>query len=469
MKKLNKLFLALAFTAAAITSKAQDISPVAFMRMNPYQLNTDVATDLPYYYCYFSVGMGNYGVRLQYPKIKLRNVFNFNSDGSPSTFDLLKFANGLSDNNSVAFNVNENLLNFGYRVGDGFISFRHNYRAQLTSEFGYSLFKLLVYGNTAFLGEDNATKANFSFDGQVYNEYALGYQLRINDHISVGARAKLLFGIANAKTDVFDLTLYTDPESYALHIRDDIGMRFSLPRLFTLTDDGLTMDGPFGLADFYHNPGFGFDFGIDYRINDRFSVAAAVNDLGFIKWSQNNMELIGKINDAGQFYDDNSFVFEGLDIDQLQLIVSDASYREMFLDTLKQYFGLQSDVTGNYTTSLPTSFLLRGGFDLNDYNRLSAQFQGTFRSDGFYPAMTFAYGGSFFEKIDVCATYTMMKGSFFNLGLGLGFNLGAFHIYGASSNVLSFGSSKIRDIQMGIVFNLREHSYKVGTTKPKYF
>jgi hypothetical protein len=470
MKKLNRLFLALALVMAVATSKAQEVSPVAFLRMNPYQTNTNVATDLPYY-CYFSVGVGNFGASIHYPRFRFRDLFNYNSDDSPSTFDLVNFAKGLSDQNSVALNLNENIWTFAYRVGDGMLSFGHNYRAQASSEFGYSLFKLLVYGNESLLGEDNATQVNFSFDGQAYNEYAVGYQLKINKHISVGARAKLLFGIANVTTDAFDLSFFTDPDTYALHIREDIGMRFSLPRLFELTDDGLTAGGPFGLADFYHNPGLGFDLGINYRINNRFSVAAAVNDLGFIKWNQNNMELVGKINDAGQFYDDDTFVFEGLDVDQLQLIVSDASYRRMFLDTLKEYFNFQLDETGGYRTSLPTSFLVRGSIDVNEHNRFSAQFQGCFRSDGFQPAVTLAYGGSFFDKIEVSGTYTMMKGSLVNVGVGLGFNLGAFHIYGATSNLFNIntGGSKWRDIQAGIVFNLREKSDKIGTTTPDYF
>jgi hypothetical protein len=48
--------------------------------------------------------------------------------------------------------------------------------------------------------------------------------------------------------------------------------------------------------------------------------------------------MTGNIGDAGQFYDDGDFLFNGLDVDQLQLITSDVAYRELFLDTLKQYF-----------------------------------------------------------------------------------------------------------------------------------
>jgi hypothetical protein len=464
MKELNRLFLVLAIIMAVATAKAQDVSPVAFLRMNPYQTNTNVATDLPYT-CYFSVGMGNFGANVQYPRFRLRDLFNFSFED----FDLIGFAKGLSDQNSISLNMNENLWTFGHKVGSGMLSFSHNYRVQATSEFGYSLFSLLVYG-TSLIGEDNATTVNFGINGQAYHEYAVGYQLRINKHLSIGTRAKLLFGIANIKTESFEMSFFNDPDTYALHIRENIGIRFSLPRLFQLTDDGLTMNGPFGLADFYHNTGIGFDVAVNYRINDRFSVATAVSDLGFINWSQNNMQLVGNVSDAGQFYDDGSFVFEGLSTDELQMIISDKSYRRMFLDTLKQYFDFRTEISDDYRSSLPTSFLLRGSFDLNEHNRFSAQFQGCFRSDGFRPAVTLAYGGSFFDKIEVSGTYTMMRGSLVNIGVGVGFNLGAFHIYGATSNLFSIntGNSKWRDIQAGIVFNLWDKDRQKGSYAPSY-
>lgn len=471
MKKSNQLFLTLALIMAVTTAKAQDVSPVAFLRMNPYQLNTDVATDLPYN-SYFSVGIGNFGMHFEHPRFRYRDLFNFDSNGKPLSFNLQSFANSLRQENSMVFSMNENLLNLGFKLGDGMISFRHNFRMFSTANFNDGLFELLTSGNGAFLGEDNPAIVHLDLDAQAYQEYALGYQLRINKNLSVGARAKLLFGVADIKTDAFDMKLYTDPATYALQIQENVGVRFSLPRLFNLTEDGLHLDGPFGLADFYHNAGFGLDLAADYRINNQFSMTVAVNDLGFISWNYNNMELDGHVSDAGHYYDDGSFVFNGLDINQLQLIVSDDSYREAFLDTLKQYFGMQLVPAERYTTMLPTSFLLRGSFDVDKSNCFSAQFQGCILGDGFHPAMTLAYGGSFFGKIDVSATYTIMRHSYTNIGVGIGFNLGAFHIYGATANLLrnfTIGDNKLLDFQMGIVFNLRNQSTGIGTTMPDYF
>ena len=76
---------------------------------------------------------------------------------------------------------------------------------------------------------------------------------------------------------------------------------------------------------------------------------------------------------------------------------------------------------------------------------------------GFRPAMTLAYSGSFFRMFDVCATYTMMRGSYANIGAGLAGNFGIFQIYATTNNVLGFfdpTNGQTLNAQVGVVFNL---------------
>ena len=65
MRKIKKWIVAVALIMATTVLKAQETSPVSFMRLNPYQTNTNVATDLPYY-AYFSPGVGNFSMNVQY-------------------------------------------------------------------------------------------------------------------------------------------------------------------------------------------------------------------------------------------------------------------------------------------------------------------------------------------------------------------------------------------------------------------
>lgn len=450
MKRFQIGLFILALMAFVPIMKAQDISPVSFMRLNPYQTNLNVATDLPYN-AYFSPGMGNVGVNLQYSQLGIRDLFK-------SGFNLSDLLDLLEDDNYISINLHHNLQTLGIRVGNGMLSYNHNFRVRGYASFNYCLFKLLAFGSMEFLGEDNPANVKFDLDTQAFHEYALGYQCNVTDWLSLGVRAKLVFGLFDITTDAFAMKLYTDPESNILYVNEDVRMCFALPRLFQLEEGQLTTQGPFGIRDFYHNSGFGLDLAASVRIGDRFIVTTAVNDLGYITWKENNMQLMGLVNEGGEYNAEGTVGFDGFDAEHLKLFFTDEEYRSAVLDTLNESFDFQTTSIGEYKTMLPTSFLMRGSFDLNEYNRFIAQFQGCFRGDSFRPAFTVAYNGCFFKKIDLCGTYTMMKGSYATLGLGLGFKFGAFQMYAASSNWLNLntGGSKVRNYQAGIVFSVGE-------------
>ena len=470
--KMSKLYRILWVLTLCLpwVARAQEVSPVDFMRMNPFQINSNPAADLPY----MSAGafaVGNLCLTQQNTGLRYDNLFDFDAQGRPKYLNPSKFANSLKENNSLAFNMKENVFFGGFRQKKGFLTVAYNINAQGLVGFDKGLFDLLAKGNSAFLGEDNPAKGNMGFNAQAYQEWAVGYQLNVTRKLSLGARAKLLFGGVNVNTDALSLKVVTDPDTYAIRIYEDIAMNLSLPAPARFENGKLLTNGHFAVGDLFKNVGFGLDLGAEYRFDEQFSMVAAVTDLGFIKWKNGTYRLYGGISDAGQFYENGNFLFEGLDVDQLQRIISDEHYRELFMDTLRDYFRIGSEDLAGYKTSLRTNLMLRGNYDIDAQNRVSAQVQGCFREDGFRPAMTLAYSGSFFDMLDVCATYTMMRGSYTNIGLGLGGNFGTFHIYAATSNI--FGvftplNAKNFNLQAGIVFNFREADYTKGTHAPRY-
>lgn len=451
-------------------AKAQEVSPVDFMRMNPYQLNSNPATDLPYS-SYMSILIGNSSFNLQSSGLRYDNCFVFNGQGKPVALDLNKLANSLSSDNSLNFSMKENFFSLGKKLNTGMLMFSIDMRVNGGLGFNDGLFKLLANGNSAFVGEANQMTANMNLNLNAYQEFSAGYQVNVTNRLSVGGRAKLLFGLANVRTNAFALSLLTDPQSYALRVREEIGMNFSLPGFFTVEDGMLKTAGNLRLGDFFHNVGFGVDLAAEYHITDQIGIVAAANDLGFIRWSANNIQLKGSVNDAGSMYDGGAWQFNGIEINELQRIISDEYYRELFMDTLKQYFQLEFSPAEKYTTMLNTNVLLRGYYDFDSQNRVSLQAQGCFRGNGFSPAATLAYSGSFFGMLDVCATYTAMKGSYTNFGVGLAGNFGVFHIYAATNNILGIFNpltSSGFNAQAGIVFNLREEDWTRGSHAPGY-
>lgn len=453
MKKLYRFAAVLALSLAFASSNAQQVSPVDFMRLNPYQINSNPAVDLPYE-SVMSLVIGNVGLNVQNTGLRYDNLFDFDAQGRPEIVNLRKIANSLKEKNYLGLSVNEDIFTLFRRVNKGLVTINYGVKAQGDAKYNDGLFKLLAYGNSFFVGDDHPAEVKMNVNAMAYQEFAVGYQRNITKQLSIGGRTKLLFGLANVKTDAFDAKLFTDPDSYALRLQENIGVRAALPNAVYVNEAGKLMgDGLFSIGELLRNPGFGVDLAAEYRIDEQFSAVAAVHDLGFIHWGKNNIELTGKINEMGEFYDNGDFFFNGLEWEQ----ISDSAYLVGFLDTLQQHFQLQFAPLGKYNTALNTNILLRGNYDLDGHNRFSAQVQGTFYGSGFRPALTLAYNGSFYNNLSVCAIYTMMKGSYANFGLGLGAMIETCHIYLTTNNIIGCFmplNSRGVNAQVGIVFNL---------------
>ena len=457
MGKTRRYYVTVVLALFAATLTAQEVSPVDFMRYNPYQMNANPATDLPYQ-SVMSILIGNIGLDMQNTTLRYDNLFEFDAQGRPAMVNLRQFADSMEEENFMGFNANWDLFTLYKRLNKGMLTINYGIQAQGDARYNDGLFKLLGYGNGAFVGEDNPAMVDLKLNAMAYQELAVGYQYNLTEQLSVGGRAKLLFGLFDVKTEAFNAAIYTDPDSYALRIQESVAMRLAMPNVVYADGSGhLKTDGRFGLGELFRNPGLALDLGAEYRINPQFSLVAAVHDLGFIHWGKNSIDVKGQINNAGQFYDNGDFLFEGLNVDELQLIISDDWYRGEFLDTLQHYFQLQFDPLLSYTTALNTNLLLRGNYDLDAHNRFSAQAQGCFLKSGFRPAFTVAYSGSFWDNFNVCVSYTAMPESYDNIGLGLSAMIETCNIYLTTNNLLGVFkplNMSSYHIQLGIVFNM---------------
>ena len=472
-KKAYRILTILALTFAFASANAQQVSPVDFMRLNPYQINANPATDLPYQ-SVMSLVIGNIDLNVQNTILRYDNLFEFDAQNRPSIINLRQFANSLKESNYFGLNANWDLFTLYKRFDKNLWTFNWGIKVQGDAKYSDGLFKLLGYGNSAFVGDDNPVKANMDLNMMAYQEWSVGYQMNITEQLSVGGRAKMLFGVVDVKTDVFNAELYTDADTYALRLKENVAMKAAMPNAVYVDGSGKLMgNGPFSMGELFRNPGFGVDLAAEYRFDEEFSAVAAIHDLGFIHWGKNNIIMTSQLNDAGQFYDNGSFLFSGLDWEQIQLISSDEWYREQFLDTLPQYFQLEFATLQKYNTVLNTNLLLRGNYDFDDHNRISAQVQGCFLGSGFRPALTLAYCGSFYDNFNVCATYTAMPHSYDNIGLGISAMIETCNIYLTTNNLFGFFkplNTSAFNAHVGIVFNLflPERHYVDESGMPEY-
>ena len=437
MKQI-RFYIALMFVSVLATSAMAQLSPVDFMRNNPRAVFANPAT-----YTvdngYFDLGFGGINIGLVNTSLKYNRFFQFDDQGYPTVLDLDKGIKSLHKKNYVNTYANVDIFNCGRRTKYGYFTYAHRFREIQSLSYSKDMVQLLVQGNGSYLGEDNPANIDIKLAARVFQEFDFGYQMSLMEQLNVGVRLKFLMGFADLKTDGLNMRLYTDPDTYALKLTaEKATIQGTLPYQFT--DSLEIVDKRFNLANLFKNYGTGIDLGAEYRINDQWGVAAAINDLGFIVWNNYATQFEAEVKDNGSFYEDGSFVFSGLNSEQIHNILNTEGYTKALMDSLKNYYQISVKPMDKYTTGLKTNMMVRGYYDLTPEHRFTAQLMGYNMGLGMKPALTLVYTGSFNNKYDVVATYTMMPGSFDNIGVGLSANFGGALLYFATNNLLGFFS-----------------------------
>ena len=466
MKQI-RIYTALFFMMALSSmATAQFVSPVDFMRNNPRASFANPA----FYtsdYGFFDLGLGGINIGVQNIGLKYDKFFRFNNNGQPTVLDLDNGVASLRNVNYLNTYANFDIFNCGRRTKYGYFTYTHRFREVESLSYNKDLVQLVANGNSAFLGESNPADINVRIAARAFQEFDFGYQMSLTKELNVGVRLKFLMGFLDAKTKVVNAKLYTDAETYALRLMSNANVNATLPYQFVQEDGKLKIvDRRFNPANLFKNYGAGIDLGAEYKFNDQWGAAAALNDLGFIRWNNYAINFTGEVQDNGSFYDNGAFVFSGLTSEQVHGIMDDPNYTSALVDSLMGYLQLTPNNLVGYTSGLYTNLMLRGYYDLTPEHRFSAQFTGYNLGLGMKPAMTLAYTGSFAERYDVVATYTMMPGACDNFGIGLSANFGGFLMYVATNNIFGFFNPANRGLlnaQFGISFSSGEKIDRLET------
>ena len=219
-----------------------------------------------------------------------------------------------------------------------------------------------------------------------YMEAGVGYTRPFGDRLVLGAKIKLLFGIADINMKVDEITMQTN-------LRDKIDI-----------------DGGCGLAGF----GAAVDLGAAYKLGRDFTLSAALLDLGFISWGQG--KTINGVSDFNREYD-----FDG---------VHAGEHRHEFKKTIESgdvfnsdLWNLKAEGSKSRTTSLRTTMVLGAQYKLlEDKLTVGALSTTRFGEVNTQSELTLAGNYSFNRHIGIALSYSMIQSQ--GTGLGLGFKLG---------------------------------------------
>ena len=462
MKKIYSLLILL-LGMLPFVAFAQEVPVTHFMYMNPFRLYTDISAPTPYNGYVTLPVIGNLNVGLTNSSIRYNKMFRTDEEGYPVRFTADAFLDGLNKkNNYLNVDLNEEIFGFGFRANKKFfITVDYRLRANVDLSYSKDLFGFPLRGKMNYLGADNPADIRLGINANLYQELSLGLQHQLSESITWGARAKLLFGLANVRTRNLNASITTSPDDYSLLLKYGADAQLSAIVPLMLDLNGGSYEFGIGNIDgsviksAFKNVGAAIDLGFRIKPIKNLSLSATVLDLGFIKWKTSAYQIESAMANNGSHYDNGGFLFSGLSEDEIMTLTSENGMNEI-MDTLAGYFPLNANAINSYATMTNTRLMLQCDYDLNKSNRVSAMVQGTVINKTLRPALTVAYNGHFFQVFDICLAYTLQKNSYDNLAVGLGFDLGPINIYAAVNNVLpAFDYTRISkaSAMLGVVIN----------------
>lgn len=337
------------------------------------------------------------------------------------------FLNQLKDKNSIFEQFHTNLFYLGFRVNDWYVGFNISDRQQLLFTYPKDLATFLLKGNDVF---ENTTMdlTALNTHAMYFREYGLALSKKVGAQWTFGVRPKLLFGKGYIDTEVEDLSFYWGTDS--VRVNGDARVNVSAPVDVKRNDEG-DFDGfeeredidamDYALSS--NNMGFAIDLGATYNMN-RFNFSASIVDLGFIKWK----------DEVTQLSVDGAYDYTGFDVtSEFDDEVGGDPFDDV-LDSLENEFDV-ADKSTSFTSGLGTKIYAGAQYQLTE--RIDMGFLSRTRVwDGkVNQAFTLSANTRPLRGLSFSLSYSIMDGTYNNLGAGLILGGAPFQLYIISDNL----------------------------------
>lgn len=394
----------------------------------------------------------------------------FADDGRDFNTKLKEAIYSLDLNDHFAINQQLEIVSGGFAFGN-------NYEKDQYLSFGlYQETDVFIYfpQDYAILAyEGNQSNINRIFDlshlnvkGEIISVFHVGYNKKLNKKITVGARGKIYSSIINFNSVNNTGTFITVPgsDNFYNHIFDlDLQLQTS-GAASLLNDDNSDFDQDIKALRsrilFGGNLGLGLDLGFTYKPSEQWTIAASLQDIGFISHSK----------DIENYKLDGSYEFDGINpiFEETQQGQTAEEYWNEISDEFEDLFTLDTTVT-KYTTWRPIKFNSSVTYSFGkevskDCNCLTED-SGYLNGVGGHlflvnrpkmpqVALTAFYYRKLFKQLRLKATYTLDSYSFNNVGLGMSAHFGPVNFYVMADNLLEFQNlAKAQSVSLQLGFN----------------
>lgn len=410
------------------------------------------------------IGMPGYSSLNTDLNSSLISLSNLNSslvpdDSGGYILDLDQLSQTLDRRMSLNASVANDWIHFGFRMGNNYLTMNITEKVKTRIDIPNDVFTLLLQGN----GGDNL--------GRTFNlapglgilhtrEIGVAYQRTMfGDQLRVGGRLKYVIGLNSLEFERNNIYFTTDETDFSYTVKADFKVNVATlvdpaEMFFDDSTSSSDQDALRALLFGVGNTGFGLDIGASMDITDAITVSASIVDLGFISWQNNTMNFSTDPN--------AEFLFRGIEIKDIILDSVDFDRRwEELGDSVAEIFAIDS-ARSTFTTGLLGEFYLGANLNINKDHNLGALVYGNFFNRTINPALTLSWNARFRKFLGWSVSYSMMRGNFVNLGLGLSVNTGAFQWYIITDNVVGSvtGTGMNMSLRSGINFTFGRRKYE---------
>ena len=373
----------------------------------------------------------------------------------------------IRNNNRLAFNLQENIIDFGFRVkNSNYISVTVGVKANGLVNLKKDFFRFLIEGNAPYEGQTLAFVNDKSVYLNAFMEFGIGFQREESAKFSWGVKAKYLLGLANAYTKSADLSLQSEMDFDAIIANYGfVANVHDLDQMLAIADtNNNTTDELIQLAkDAIENPSHGaaIDFGLRYRINKTFEIDASVTDLGFIHWTAGKQCSVT----------DNTMRYEGVPFEDTDMEAGE--FLENFFDSLANTMQAELDTVsiGSYNKMISTNINIGGYIYASQNDRFGLNFKARIINGNFVPSGTISYHRTCGKWFDFTIGNTFKNNYLFNPGIGFALHLGAIQLYAMVDYINSVYIDRMRNVNAVIGINFfarRTKQRSISNIRPSW-
>ena len=329
------------------------------------------------------------------------------------------------------------LLGTAFHLGPWQLGFHVSNHSEFLLAYPKNLFRLALNGNAAYL--DQTLDLTPRLNATNYHQYALSLARNIGKKWRVGARIKLLGGVAHLSSAPTgnEISLLTQSEAYQIELQTKYtfmassSLGLGVENLVDLVQ-GQGQFTPTGWAGL-SNPGYAFDLGVQYEPIANLQLSASIIDLGRINWRQA----------AGSYQVERTLRFEGLDpIGAGWINLVDSNWQEnfsaefeRFADSLGGSFGIEQQGE-RFETGLPARAYLSAQYRIFRFLSLGLAWTGEYYQRTQTQAISAWTGLHAGRWLTFGLNYTYDFRYQSMLGVHSRLNLGPMQFYGSLGNIL---------------------------------